>query len=317
MRRHVPRPNRRAFTLVELLVVIAILGILLALLFPAVQSAREATRRISCVNNLHQTGLGILAYESARGLFPPGRTGCDDTGDELHHPICPPGLPPEQKTAASGFVEILPYLEYQELYDNLDVEHGGLWNRNVDDLDWYQDLSKCRGIKRRVETFVCPSDPAESISDVYLPVRAATSSYALVQGTLGPDSEVHLAKFENDGMFVYVVRRRAAEVADGLSKTSIVGEVVLADTWESSNTWSYALVNADCLRSMRNPLNTQPGSGVVRERQNGAFGSHHPGGANFGFADGRVEFVDDSVDLRVYRAQATIHGHESLSMRRP
>ncbi len=255
---------------------------------------------------MKQSGIGILGYEDARGHFPPGRIGCDDTGDEMDHSVCARGIPVARKSAASGFVEILPFIEYQNLHDALDIEHGGLWNRNVDDLGWYKDRSKCKGIKQRVGTFVCPSDTAEPISDVYLPVKAATASYALVQGTLGPDAPVHIAKFDNDGMFLYVRTRRSRDIADGLSKTAMVGEVVLADVWESSNTWSYALVNADCLRSTRNPLNTQPGSGIVRERQNGAFGSQHPGGANFCYADGHVQFVTDSVDLDVYRALSTI-----------
>lgn len=305
--------NRSAFTLVELLVVVAIVGMLAALLLPAIQAARESARRISCANNIRQTGLGILAYESARGHFPPGRTGCDDTGDEMDHFVCRAGLPSEQKTAASGFVEILPFIEHEALYNGLDIEDGGLWNRNVDDLEWYKDRSKCRGIKVHVSILACPSDTAEIISDVYLPVRAATASYALVQGTVGPNAPPHVAKFENDGMFLYVLKRKSKDIVDGLSATSMIGEVALADTWESSNTWSYALVNADCLRTTRNPLNTQPGSGIVRERQNGAFGSQHPGGANFCFADGHVEFVSDSVDLAVYRAASTIHGAPSES----
>ena len=271
----------QAFTLIEVLVVIAIIGLLTVLLLPAVSAAREAARRVSCVNNMKQTGIGILAYESARGRFPPGRVGCDDTGDEMDHDVCRRGLPATGKSAASGFVEVLPFIEYANLYNELDIENGGLWNRNVDDLNWYKDRSKCRGIKKRVETFVCPSDVAEPISDVYLPVKAATASYAFVQGSLGPDAPLHIAKFENDGMFLYVRTRRSKDVTDGLSKTAMVGEVVLADVWESSNTWSYALVNADCLRTTRNPLNTQPGSGVVRERQNGAFGSQHSGGRQF------------------------------------
>ena len=302
---------RPAFTLVEVLVAIAIIGVLTALLLPAVAAAREAARRMSCVNNMRQTGMGILAYESAHGRFPPGRIGCDDTGDEMKHTVCPAGLPSSQKSAGSGFIEILPYIEQQPLYRKLDVENGGLWNRNVDDLGWYRDRSKCQGIKARVGTFVCPSDSADEISSVYLPVRAATSSYALVQGTLGPDAPLHLAKFENDGLFLYVRSRKSKDVTDGLSKTSMVGEVVLADAWESSNTWSYALVNADCLRSTRNPLNTQPGSGITRERQNGAFGSQHAGGANFCFADGHIEFVVDSIDAQLYRAQSTIRGNDS------
>ncbi|MCA9199831.1 MAG: DUF1559 domain-containing protein [Planctomycetales bacterium] len=298
------------FTLVELLVVIAIIGILTAILLPAVSAAREAARRITCTNNIRQTGMGILAYESAKARFPPGRIGCDDTGDEMHISVCPPGLSPSQKNAASGFVAILPFIEQMPLYQQLDVANGGLWNRNVDDLGWYRDLEKCKGIKQRIDTFVCPSDPSEEISEVYLPVHAATSSYALVQGTLGPDSPLHTAKFDNNGLFVYVRTRKAKDIRDGLSKTAMLGEVILSDVWESSNTWSYALVHADCLRTTRNPLNTQPGSGIIRERQNGAFGSAHPGGANFCFADGRVTFVSDSVQSEVYHAQATIRGND-------
>ena len=267
------RPSRAAFTLIELLVVMSIIGVLVALLMPAVQAARESARRVVCVNNMRQTGLGIIGYESAKDHFPPGRTGCDETGEEMTLSLCPPGLPPFKKAAASGFVEILPFLELRQLYKDLDVENGGLWNRNVDDLDWYKDSAKCQGIKRRIEVLTCPSDTAKEISDVYSPVLAATSSFALVQGTLGPDSPLHIAKYENDGMFMYVESCKSTRITDGLSKTSMVGEVVLADVWESSNTWSYALVHADCLRSTRNPLNTQPGSDIVLERQNGAFGS--------------------------------------------
>jgi prepilin-type processing-associated H-X9-DG protein len=148
-------------------------------------------------------------------------------------------------------------------------------------------------------------------------VTAATASYALVQGSQGPDSPVHITKFENDGMFLYVVPRKAAQIVDGLSYTMMVGEVVLADTWESSNTWSYARVNADCLRSTRNPLNTRPGSGIVRERQNGAFGSQHLGGANFCFADGHIEFASDTIEGDVYKAQATINDRTFAVHERP
>lgn len=299
-----------AFTLVELLVVIAIIGMLVGLLLPAVQSARESARRTTCANRLRQSGLAILQYQSSQSYFPPGRTGCDDTGDEMSISTCPPGLPPTQKTAASGFVEVLPYMEYQALYNDLDIEHGGLWNRNVDDLAWYRDKSKCKGIKQSIEELRCPSDSSRLLSDVYDPVTAATSSYALVQGTLGPDAPPHVTKFENDGLFVYVLRRSPAHVIDGLSRTSMLGEVVLADAWESSNTWSYALANADCLRTTRNPLNTQPGAGTVLERQNGAFGSSHPGGANFCYADGHIDFVEDSIELRIYQMQSTIRGKE-------
>jgi prepilin-type N-terminal cleavage/methylation domain-containing protein/prepilin-type processing-associated H-X9-DG protein len=297
------------FTLVELLVVMAILGALVGVLLPAVQAARETARTVQCASQLRQVGHAILLRETAQGAFPPGRIGCDDTGDERAIPSCPPGLPPARKTAASGFVAVLPFLEEQPLYDALAVDQGGLWNRNVDDLGWHALPAKARGVLERIEVLVCPSDPAAEISDVYAPVDAATASYALVQGSLGPDAPLHLAKYKNNGMFVYVTTRRASEITDGLSKTMMAGEVVLADVWESSNTWSYALVHADSLRTTRNPLNARPGSGVVRERRNGAFGSHHRRGAQFCFADGHVEFVDNAIEPLLYQAQSTIHSY--------
>jgi len=300
------------FTLVELLVVIAILGALIALLMPAIQAAREAARRGTCLNQLKQVGLAIHQYENAMGYFPPGRIGCDDTGENISISVCPPNLPAEKKTGASGFVSILPYLELSNLYEQLAVASGGLWNRNVNDLYWYYNDEKAEGIKQPIHILKCPSEQSAAISDVYHPVLAATASYALVQGTLGPPEPIHNVKYFNDGMFVYVARRRVGQVTDGLSKTLMVGEVVLADTWESSNTWSYALPHADALRTTWNPLNTRPGAGDTLERRNGAFASRHPRGAVFCFADGHVQFVQEDIEISTYQALSTIDGSELL-----
>jgi prepilin-type processing-associated H-X9-DG protein/prepilin-type N-terminal cleavage/methylation domain-containing protein len=304
-------PCVRAFSLVELLVVIAIVGTLIALLLPAIQAARESARRATCSNHQKEVGLAILNYEAAHGVFPAGRIGCDDSGETHDIAVCPPGLPAEKKTGASGFIEILPQLDQQPLYDRIDVHQGGLWNRNVDDLRWYGDPGKCRGVKELLGVLVCPSEQADPLSEVYAPVLAATSSYAFVQGSLGPDVPTEIAKFDNNGLFLYVIRRQAKQVSDGLSNTLMLGEVTLSDMWESSNTWSYALVNADCLRSTANPLNTRPGAGKhLIDRQNGAFSSRHPGGAVFCFADGHVSFVAENVELLVYQAASTIDGDE-------
>ena len=313
MHRRIIGDKVRAFSLVELLVVIAIVGILVALLLPAVQAARESARRATCISRQKETGLAILNYEVTHRIFPSGRIGCDDSGDSNSIAVCPSGLPSEKKTGASGFVEILPQLEQQALFDRIAVYEGGLWNRNVDDLNWYKDRGKCRGIKERLEILVCPSDASEPLSEVYAPVDAATCSYAFVQGTKGPDFPLIEAKFNNNGMFLYVARRRTRELEDGASTTIMLGEVVLSDTWESSNTWSYALVNADCMRSTANPLNTRPGAGITIEGQNGAFGSQHPGGAVFCFVDGHVSFLSDDIEVRVYQALSTIAGEEVVT----
>jgi prepilin-type N-terminal cleavage/methylation domain-containing protein len=303
--------GRRGFTLVELLVAIVIIAILLGVLLPAIQVAREAARRASCTNNLKQLGAAIQVYESSHRKFPPGRVGCDDTGDEMPIAACPPGLPVERKTAASGFIVLLPTLEEGALFDELAISAGGLWNRDVDDLAWYSIPNKRRAIAQTLTVLRCPSDTSAAISDVYSPVLAATGSYAFAQGTLGPESPLEKVKYENNGAFLYAVMRKPNQVIDGLSKTAFVGEIVLADTWESSNTWTYALVHADCLRSTYNRLNTRPGSGDTYERRNGAFGSQHPHGGLFAFGDAHVEFFPDEIDVNVYWSFSTIAGGEA------
>jgi prepilin-type processing-associated H-X9-DG protein len=289
------------------LVVIAILGVLIALLLPAIQAAREAARLTNCISNQKQVGMAITEYELARREYPAGRLGCDDLGDTIAIPMCPPGLPPEKKTAASGFVLILPYLEMQALYDQLDVASGGLWNRNVSDINWYYNTEKRAGIQHVIPTLVCPSEQSEPISEVYQPIKAATASYALSNGSKGPSSPREEIRYYNNGLFVYVTSRKAKEVTDGFSNTFMLGEVILSDTWESSNTWSYTRSPADSLRSTLDPLNTWPGSGIADvDRRNGAFGSFHPRGAVFTFADGHVQFVDDDIELETYQALSTI-----------
>lgn len=313
----VVRGDSGGFTLIELLVVIAVLGLLVGLLLPAIQAAREAGRRTVCVNHQSQVARATLNYETSKRSFPAGRVGCDDSGDTsfTEIPGCPPGLRPEQKTAASGFVTLLPYLEQVALFDLLGVDRGGLWNRNVTDLAWADNPAKRAAVKQRVDVYVCPSDTSAPISEVY-EVPGATGSYAMVQGSIGPGSaaqpiDKQEAKYFNNGLFVYVTRRQAQEVTDGLSRTMMLGEVVMGDTYPSINLWTYARVNADCLRTTANPLNTRPEQGEFRDgRQNGAFASEHPDGATFAFADGHVEFLREGIDLSAYRAFSTFAGDE-------
>ncbi len=301
---------RLAFTVVELLVTIAIIGILVAILFPAVQSVREAARRTHCQNNLRQIGLAIANYESTFKRLPPGRIGCDDSGEMMLIKNCPAGSSAAQKNGASGFVSILPFVEQQGLFSKLDVANGGLWNRDVDDLDWYwSDPDKNWGVKQELSIYWCPSEVSSRRSSVYEPVWAATSSYALSSGTLGPSSADYEVKYFNDGAFVYRTPKHLRDIHDGLSNTFAIGEVVSPDIWESSNIWNYAIANADCLRSTENPLNTPPGDGTVNMLRNGAFASNHPQSGLFLYLDGHVKVLSDRIGLVAYRSMSTIrHG---------
>lgn len=301
------------FTMVELLTVIAITGVLVSLLLPAVQAAREASRTTQCSSRLRQIMLGMAMHESQTKRFPPGRMGCSSTVASV------PAFPrdpcatlkiPNRLCGASGMVPILPYLEQSDLLAALDAREGGLWVDNLNQPGWIQNSTerKRRALSSRPPVFVCPSATADPISTVYGQIAdAATTSYALSNGQLGPDAEIDRAKYKNDGAFIYAKSRKLTDIRDGLSNTLFIGEVTHADQWESSNIWTYGRVHSDTLRSTRNPLNTPPGTGIIQNRRNGAFGSRHAGGGYFAFGDGHVTFLSDSIDLAVYQSASVIN----------
>ena len=139
---------------------------------------------------------------------------------------------------------------------------------------------------------------------------AATGNYAMVTGTLGAAAGLSSSmKYDNTGVFYYLKAHRVGDVTDGLSKTMFVGEVIETESHDSSNIWSRAVREMDCLRSTSNPLNSMPGDPVFMSnygyRVNGAFASRHPGGAMFAFGDGHVEFLQENIDLFVYGSLAT------------
>jgi prepilin-type processing-associated H-X9-DG protein len=304
--------------LVELLVVIAIIGILVALLLPAIQAAREAARRSQCVNNLKQIGIAIINYENTYKKFPPGRTGCDGyQGAE-----CAIQLTDwKYHSQASGFIFILPFLEEQNLWDKIgwnSPERVWVYAHSA----WASNAGKLAGLATRPQVFVCPSSDTLPIPDSpTLNPPEATGTYAFVSGKNGPSAgnNAALLKLHNTGVFNYLLLTKLKDITDGTSKTAYVGEIRSGHLPVSSNVWSFALRHLDCLRTTEALLNTPPGLKIPPYYDdggnivNGAFGSIHPNGANFLFGDGRVDFIPDTINKAAYDAMATIDQGETVN----
>lgn len=322
--------SSRGFTLVELLVVIAIIALLMGLLLPAVQSARESARRTQCSNNLKQVALAAATYESSQGSFPAGAAGCDSGGDRsLECADTPASLnPPGSRSGNSGFVQMLPQVDLQSLYDSFDFANGGPWRWfGTSEVELANVARNGPAAATRPAVYVCPTDTSVALyrhaswpntngHDV------AIGSYALVHGRYGPSANVpgfpsvpnggfnNPVKLHNTGPFVYKLRKTAGHIRDGLANTMFVGETVDGHLPATRNIWSYAYRHGDSLRSTEHPLNTRPGTATAFSIVDGALGSgnfasRHVGGGLFAFGDGHVTFISDGISLTTYRALST------------
>lgn len=274
----------QAFTLVELLVVIAIIGVLIALLLPAVQQAREAARRMQCTNGEKQILLAMHNYESSFKVYPTGRLGCDGA--------CSPTNGP----GTSAFVLLLPFLEQNNLYE-LFAPYGP---NNA-----YPANLPSTTLSQRPDAFVCPSSTMPETVNTSSK-DWATSSYALVSGHYGASQGIGgKVKWDNSGMFVYRDSFGNQDAVDGLTNVMFVGEVIDGHLSNHINRWATANRLLDSLRATENPINTPPGTGITTspygEALNAAFGSRHPGGANFAFGDGSVHFIPETINLTIYK----------------
>lgn len=267
----VPR-MRRAFSLVELLAVVAVIGTLVSLSLPAVQHARESARRSSCSNNLHQMGLALTAFESARRNFPAG----DDAISFRHH-------------AWSSF--ILPYMEEANLARRIDYARA--WNApgNAELAD------------AMIKTYVCPSGMERF---------PGKQDYGGILGTSVKlsDDDLLPAGFEHGGVLYATAAAcprpcRAAEVTDGLSHTLLVTEGVdrgFADADSLS-----PIGNARWACGTNCFLHNSP---VLNTREVDGFRSNHLGGVLGLFGDGRVAFMADQTSPLVLIAACTKAGGE-------
>jgi prepilin-type N-terminal cleavage/methylation domain-containing protein/prepilin-type processing-associated H-X9-DG protein len=298
---------RRAFTLVELLGVIAIIGILIALLLPAVQAAREAARRSQCSNNLKQMGLGLHNYATAyKGCFP---AGARDNGSAGGH-----GL----------FSTLLPYIEQQTVYDQLDL-NGNTYNSS-------QRFTE-------IPAYECPSYPYPFVYRGLSNVNkdGAITTYQGVGGVKGwkehgTTSATHGAMPHN-GIFSFARLQKMSGVTDGLSNTFAIGEFVQIDLVAGSGTNSFAdppgNVRAWILGTTTGGsrgmyafkvVSSSPLNAHVDRVADGIpfnylpFGSHHPGGGNFLFGDGSVHFISETISFNTYKYLATCNGGEAAEL---
>jgi prepilin-type N-terminal cleavage/methylation domain-containing protein len=276
--------RRHGFTLIELMIVIGIIAVLISLLLPAVQSARESARRAQCTNNLLQLGVALASYTVTHTVLPPGVV--NDKG-----PIS--NLP--QGYDHGWIVQILPYIGQNNLYRQV----------NLVESVYAPENDTVRGVK--IATLLCPSNPS-----------SAGSQYAGCHH----DVEAPIAA-DNHGVLYLNSRVRLDDITDGLASTILLGETtqeVPTLGWTSGTRATLRNTGQPpngpdqlypAFRRLGTPPQNEAGEfGVVISLvQNGSmpvdyvggFSSRHIAGANFLFANGAVRYVKNSVDTRIYR----------------
>jgi len=296
--------NNRGFTLIELLVVIAIIAILIALLLPAVQHAREAARRTQCKNNLKQIGLALHNYHDVHNMFPSGWIAVDPT---TRLPNAHEGI-----NGAGWGTMILPYIEQQNLYSQFNANFA------------IHDTVNLGFLNHTIEAFRCPSDPqperwkieeegSPGIVIVELPIANYIGSFGTeeldgCENSPGTAPVLPSGQCRGDGIFYHNSAVRFRDIIDGTTNTFIVGErrTKVSDGWYS--TWPGMVAEGEeAFQRVLGSADHTPNNPAAHFDD---FSSNHTGGAQFVLGDGSCRFISENIDQGVYQSLATIQGGE-------
>jgi prepilin-type N-terminal cleavage/methylation domain-containing protein len=306
------RPPRKAFTLVELLVVIAIIGILVALLLPAIQAAREAARRTQCTNNLKQLGIAFHNYHDSQRNLPPNL-------------ICNPNN--TDATIWSGF--LLPYIEQQALWEQ--IQGTGF----SPGLNWDDGGNNEAILGVKLAAYQCPSAP--ELQEIFndgrgVEVRYRANYGVVISGTIGNtlppyNSNTWQQHFDDwgatDGRYdgPFPCRENLAyglaQVIDGTANTIFAGERTRFRS-TGINDANYLYIGTgnpqDEYGRFCGSTGIQMNSVDLGQRGRSGFSSKHPGGALFVLGDGATKFLSENIDRMLYTALGTRAGGEAMGV---
>jgi len=304
--------NRKGFTLIELLVVIAIIAILIALLLPAVQQAREAARRSSCKNNIKQIGLALHNYHDNFNTTPPGSICLLNASGTTYY-----------GHGWTWHATLLPYIDRANLYNEIQgSDSSGMGAESGGSTSTKQRLAG----RTVITVFQCPSHPDASggpAKDLY-----ATSNYNGNMGTLIGSSGDNCYSgsvtdaagmaapggcLNADGIFFPNSSVAFRDVTDGLSNTIFVSEVIdsggdtnMLGAGGSDRKYCFSGgADGNPPSEMTEYLIAAENNDPINSYGEEAAGSYHIGGAHFVFGDGRVRFLSENIDMKVYRALST------------
>ena len=311
--------TKRGFTLIELLVVIAIIGILIALLLPAVQSAREAARMMHCANNLKQIGLAIHAYHEAKGCFPPGGI-TEGTCCETESGIC-------------WTISILPYLEHEALFDRYDSNVANEHPKNKYVREAAMPIYACPS-EEEAQTIDIPESGPPGGWGGHPLVRYRRGSYRNMQGRI---RDWRVWDTDENGTdqgytpygwrgIMHVVGTNGlttetfASVKDGCSNTLMIGELATYSHPRRRTFWACSYASYNSSAACPESIALQPdydACAAVASHLNfckRAWGSYHPSGIQFAVGDASVRFISTTIDTRLFTALGSIDGGEIVQV---